>query len=167
MRLQKVPRAFLDALDLKTDGRAPPEFSDAIAGVLNMAPFYFAEDIQTNGTTGTVTANGDTIALVVPQGQYWLVHSVSGFVDMPSAAAEAMRGAVALRLPATQALFQYLSSTVWADGVVGQNSGLSVAYVASQPWLAPPGSTFLFVSQRTYAAARAASVRVTYWPFEG
>jgi hypothetical protein len=75
-KINRVPAGLLDFFEMKTGGVTPPEFSDSIAGVLEMTEFYSHPRYEAVNTSTTGTAVGDTVFETVPNGQFWIVRAV-------------------------------------------------------------------------------------------
>lgn len=81
-KINRVPAGLLDFFEMKTGGVTPPNFSDSVAGVLEMLEFYAHPRYEVASETGTGTVTGSTVSLTVPNGQFWIVRSVRATMSL-------------------------------------------------------------------------------------
>jgi hypothetical protein len=80
--VNRIPPGLLSYFGLKTTGRNPAGFADALAPVVEMRDWYLASGVTGFAALGTV---GNTTAqlvalpapLIVPDGEWWYVHQAS------------------------------------------------------------------------------------------
>lgn len=77
-KIQTQPRGLLSYLGIKSGGRNPENLADQVVGVVRLDPFYRARNLfHQNVATAGLSAVNDVSTLTVPQGQAWLVYSVT------------------------------------------------------------------------------------------
>jgi len=91
MRLQKAPVGILGALNLKTEGQNPSEFSDTVLGVIDVTNFYLGLETKISRQTLTIANPGTfgSAAHTVPVGKVWRVFG-GGFAGVLNAADAAL-----------------------------------------------------------------------------
>lgn len=147
MRLQKVPRAFLSALELKSDGVAPPQFEDAVRGNIDMRAFYTVDRFGLERASGNIGATaGQILFLQVPQGRYWAVQSASMLLQAPAADSNSYQVGIAY-LTTADPFRVYVAQSIEA---VARGTAVDRAYIAtwepSSFFLLPPGASVLGVN---------------------
>lgn len=159
LRLQAVPQAFLDALELKVEGRNPSEFSDVVAGQVDLMDHYLATRQAIGVADATVTNIGDRVSLTVPAGEMWRVHCVS--VTVVLTAATLLAGRIAY-LPTAGAVRAALLGFYEVIPATGLPSTFTAAVVLDRPLLALPGSLIQFALDAALAAPDIAAVRTLH-----
>lgn len=85
--INRVPQGLLGLLDLKTQGDNPAELAGFVQSVIDLRDFYGLQTRATISQASTLTALGVTAGvftnLVVPQGECWLVSSLSATLSAP------------------------------------------------------------------------------------
>lgn len=102
--LNVIPPGFLGFLQLKNFGKNPAEVPELISPVFDMLRWYFAGEARPMATTDAsraVTTDLDgfialtTATITVPDGEWWYVHSVYLYANLPAAVTEFFAGAPA------------------------------------------------------------------------
>lgn len=164
MRLQKVPRAFLDALDLRTDGVNPPQFGDAVVGTFEMDAHYLADRLASASATGNLLLNGSAVSLQVAAGQWWRVVALSGVVDIPGAANEFAKIALAIQLAGVAVPTYVGQMQTEGTGLGAADHAQVTTWVPPFPVLLPPATSMQVRASRTFGANRTATVSCLYVP---
>jgi len=95
--LNVIPPGFLGFLQLKNFGKNPSEVPEVIAPTFDLLKWYLqAEARPMAGTDATRALTNDldgfvaltTATITVPDGEWWYVHSVYLYANLPAAATE-------------------------------------------------------------------------------
>jgi len=146
------PAGLLDLLKVRDRGRMPSDLATAVAGIVDMTPFYLLNQrvslLDTNAApvSGVFNSLNAANLLTVPAGEVWYVHSfqIGAVID----AGEVLEAAPAIRLPGNinQQVGDYYRA-------VAATQSLHTAWSKSPFW-APPGADFgALVSALTVAPA--------------
>lgn len=74
--INRIPEGLLGLLSSKTDGVNPKFLSESVAPVLNMEPFYFADQASHDTVAFAQGAVGNGANIVVPAAQVWLLFAM-------------------------------------------------------------------------------------------
>lgn len=88
-RINQPPWGLQDLLGSKNFGDNPSELAETVIPSLDMVDFLTADKIDYEREAGFGTARGDNIAIVVPEGELWMMMEASG-VGIPSAAGDSV-----------------------------------------------------------------------------
>jgi len=155
--LQKVAAGLLDALDLKTYGRNPTEFSNTVQGSVDILDHYLAPRLRCAATQAAVTAINDSTVHTVPAGVIWRLHGVSGHIDLNAADNPVDGVGIEIDLLPMASTGSCRLATV---GVPPKGAAYAAAtrFVAGQmfdrPLLLMPGAQLIAALTRTLPAAR-------------
>lgn len=157
--LNRNPVGLLGFLGIKNGGRYPQQLSEVLAGTVDLAGLYMAQDIRSASVNSSVAAPGFSFAFEVPPGEVWYAHQY-GFRTVELAAGEVLQYALGVSdnqgagIPVPISDAQYLS--VGQAGVVGTKTGL---------WL-PAGSLLgVYCVRFTAGGPIAVNYAVRYTPF--
>jgi hypothetical protein len=89
--INRVPKGLLGLLDLKTQGDNPPQLVAGVQPSIELRDFYAQSTRDTLSAAVAVGALGQfsPAALVVPQGELWLVYGMSATMSAPPIAGAA------------------------------------------------------------------------------
>lgn len=76
-QVNRIPNGFLDLLGVQSLGRNPPLFSDAISPTVDLTEFYSGQTLSSHTEDLSHTAEDDQAVVFVPEGETWLLRSVS------------------------------------------------------------------------------------------
>lgn len=77
--LNRFPRGFLDLVGSISQGKAPPQYVDAVAPTLDMNELYLGSVLGIAGIDFTHSNAGSSDSVTVPDGEVWLVRGFSVF----------------------------------------------------------------------------------------
>jgi hypothetical protein len=115
-RIQTLPIGYLDALGLKTTGVNPPNTLDSVTPVVDMLPFYFGDNVDSETNLFTGVVSGTDVSISVPAGEAWIPLAASYNV---------IRDAVNIQPIETSIGFVVRNNFV-RTGVINQTTTLSV-----------------------------------------
>jgi hypothetical protein len=85
--INRVPQGLLGLLDSKASGHNPEELDDSVKATFEVRDLYALNLRGTNSQASTLTGLGVTVGafsnLVVPQGELWLLYSVTAHLSTP------------------------------------------------------------------------------------
>lgn len=87
-QINRVPKGFLSLLEAKTQGRTPATVVPQLSPTIDLSQFYLNDvQLQLRGTSDTtVDSIGDYGSVQVPDGEAWLVYSISCICTLLSSA---------------------------------------------------------------------------------
>lgn len=148
-KVNKVPAGFLDLLGAKTQGKTPPNFSEVLAGVVEMGEFYLADSLS--GVRADVNHGGEGViqSFTVPEGELWLVRGFSINTVLPALTSyeDWVVGFGRLPRASSETAFGESSGWVWAPDTMTTPEAGARAFVATtlpQPYLLLPGININF-----------------------
>ena len=75
--LQRTAEGFLDLVGAKIGGRNPTQYSDLVVAQVDMTQLLLGRTLAVETVTVATSAYGDGAELTVPDGEVWLLTSVS------------------------------------------------------------------------------------------
>lgn len=161
MNLHKYADGILGGFNLKTTGKPPDQFSDAIQGTAELLDFYLRDFLTIPAAVpGAATNPGDGVVVTVPDGLMWRVLQI-GIAVFPNAADAAIPpyGRFDFRTESGATLAYIAATQMPAAGALYTN--LIAAHMFSVPLLLKAGSVIGWRSETQFTAAALLSLNVT------
>ena len=159
-RVNRYPVGFLDVLGAVTQGKTPPDFSEVLAGVVDMTEYYLVDLLGSYDIAMAHTAVATTFAFNHDPDELWLLRGISVTSDqMPAAGFERWSAAVgplpkaAVGTSAPDVAVKFWSSPT--ETVATLNDTFVTAKTFDSPIVVPPDvNVTLTLDQRDGGAAR-------------
>ncbi|HJS32393.1 MAG TPA: hypothetical protein VJ924_10375 [Alphaproteobacteria bacterium] len=165
--LQKAPDGLLGALDLKTLGRSPSQFPDALQAVFEAQEFYLLGLRRITSIGGAFAAIGATIGgITVPQNEVWRVNAIA--IAVTRAAADAalnIEVQVALRRASTTGSLAIFSNVLPAVAATDLLQGRGIV-LPEQLWMGPGDLLRLTCNTTITVAGSNLNVIIDYNPMQ-
>lgn len=166
--IQRDARGILRFLDIVGQTERPRLLEDAVRGVVDMIPFYGANQLETRRLTGNVQNPGDTVALAVPANEAW--YMVAGQFGVAGAlVGESVACSYRITVPAavgTAPVPIRVASFALRTAAAAAAVELLDGVLFPQPFIMLPGWQIdVNVDDSTLAAARTGAIAAICYPF--
>ena len=165
-RVNRYPVGFLDVLGAVTQGKTPPEFSEVLAGVVDMTDYYLTDLLAGYEISAAHSATGTAFTFNHDPAEVWLLRGISvTSSNLPAGAFERWSAAVgslprsAVGSAAPDIAVKFWSSDTETNTNVGDD--LVLAHTFAKPFIVPPDVNIVVsIDQRDGGVARSSAVQL-------